>query len=367
MAEDQDVGTRIRLPPGARADAGFHRRAGGGRSRRHARRHEGARRRPQEDQSAGAGRSRHRSLGRGHLLRQQPGVQEERRRGIPAEPGALQIPEMGAALVRQFQRGAAGHRHLPPGQSRISVARGLEQEGQGQGRRQAGDHGRRLSGHGGRHQLAHHDGQWPLGARLGRRRHRGGSRHARPAAVDGAARGDRLQAVRQAQGGPHRHRPGAHRHRNAAQARRGRQVRRILRPRPHASDDRRPCHPRQYGAGIRRHLRLLADRRRHHQVPQGHQPSAGSDQARGGLRQGAGNVPRQDHARSDLHRHPQTRSSHRRAVAVGPEAPAGPNRAARCQGRFHRFDGEGIQQRQRAQEARAGRPARTTTSAMATW
>ena len=36
---------RDRLPPGARADAGLHRRAGGGRSRRHARRHEGARRR----------------------------------------------------------------------------------------------------------------------------------------------------------------------------------------------------------------------------------------------------------------------------------------------------------------------------------
>ena len=34
------------------------------------------------------------------LLRQQSGVQEKRRRGIPAEPGALQIPEMGAALVR---------------------------------------------------------------------------------------------------------------------------------------------------------------------------------------------------------------------------------------------------------------------------
>ena len=126
----------IRLPPGARADAGFHRRAGGGRSRRHARRHEGARRRSQEDQSAGAGRSGHRPFGGGDLLRQQSGVQEERRRGIPAEPGALQIPEMGAALVRQFPRGAARHRHLPPGQSRIPVARGLEPEGQGEGRRQ---------------------------------------------------------------------------------------------------------------------------------------------------------------------------------------------------------------------------------------
>ena len=52
-----------RLPPGPRADAGFHRRAGGGRPRRHARRHEGARRRSAQDQPAGAGRSRHRPFG----------------------------------------------------------------------------------------------------------------------------------------------------------------------------------------------------------------------------------------------------------------------------------------------------------------
>ena len=123
-----------------------------------------------------------------------------------------------------------------------------------------------------------------------------------------------------------------------------------------ASHDRRPRHDRQHGAGIRRHLRLLADRRRHHPLPQGHQPSAGSDQARRSLRQGAGHVPRQDDARSDLHRHAQARSRHGRAVAVRPQAPAGPHRAARRQGRLHQFDGEGIQQRQRAQEARAGQP-----------
>ena len=102
------------------------------------------------------------------------------------------------------------------------------------------------------------------GARLGRRRHRGGSRHARPALFDGAARGDRLQADRQAQGRRHRDRSRAHRHADAAQARRGRQVRRILRARPRPSHHRRPRHARQHGAGIRRDLRLLPDRRRHH-------------------------------------------------------------------------------------------------------
>ena len=64
------------------------------------------------------------------------GVQEERRRGIPAEPGALPLPEMGAALVREFPRRAARHRHLPPGQSRISVADRVDREGKGQARRQ---------------------------------------------------------------------------------------------------------------------------------------------------------------------------------------------------------------------------------------
>ena len=96
-----------------------------------------ARRRSEEDQSAGAGRSRHRPFGGGQLLRQQRRVQEERRGGIPAEPGALRIPQVVAEVVRQFPRGAARHRHLPPGQSRISVADGVDQEGQGQDRRQA--------------------------------------------------------------------------------------------------------------------------------------------------------------------------------------------------------------------------------------
>ena len=39
-----------------------------------------------------------------------------------------------------------------------------------------------------------------------------------------------------------------------------------------ASDDRRPRHARQHGAGIRRDLRLLADRRRHHPLSEGHRP-----------------------------------------------------------------------------------------------
>ena len=44
-------------------------------------------------------------------------VQAERRGRVQAEPGALQISEMGAALVRGFPRGASRNRHLPSGQS----------------------------------------------------------------------------------------------------------------------------------------------------------------------------------------------------------------------------------------------------------
>ena len=95
---------------------------------------------------------------------------------------------------------------------------------QDRGRR---DH--RLSRHLRRHRFAHDDGQRPRRARLGRRRHRGGGGDARPAGVDAAARSDRLQADRQAQGRRHRDRPRAHRHADAAQEGRGRQVRRVLR------------------------------------------------------------------------------------------------------------------------------------------
>ena len=52
----------IAFRPARVLDAGFYRRAGGGRSRGDAQRHAGARRRRRKNQSAGAGRSRHRPL-----------------------------------------------------------------------------------------------------------------------------------------------------------------------------------------------------------------------------------------------------------------------------------------------------------------
>ena len=100
----------------------------------------------------------------------------------------------GQRAFSNFSRGAARHRHLPPGQSRISRPDRLDEEGEDDHRQEDRHVRGRLSRHAGRHRFAHHHGQRPRRARLGRRRHRGGSCDARPAAVDAAAGSDRLQA-----------------------------------------------------------------------------------------------------------------------------------------------------------------------------
>ena len=180
---------RDRLPAGAGADAGLHRGAGGGRPRRDARRDGGARRRSAEDQPAEPGRPRHRPLGDGRRVRQPARVPDERRARVPAQRRALRVPEVGAGRLRQLPGGAAGHRHLPPGEPRVSRADGLDRQGP-VGR------DRRLSRHAGRHRQPHDDGQRPRHPRLGRRRHRGGGGDARPADLDADPRGRRLQADR---------------------------------------------------------------------------------------------------------------------------------------------------------------------------
>ncbi len=117
-----------------------------------------------------------------------------------------------------------------------------------------------LSGHSGRHRLAHHHDQRPGSAGLGRGRHRSGGRDARPAHHHADSAGHRREAHRQPARGRHRHRSGAHAHRNAAQERRGGKVRRVLRrwPRQPAAGGSR--HHRQHGARVRQHLRHLPDR-----------------------------------------------------------------------------------------------------------
>ncbi len=70
----------------------------------------------------------------------------------------------------------------------------------------------------------------------------------------------RLQADRRAARGHHRHGSGTDGYPVAASQRGGRQICGVLRPRTGPTAAGRPCHHRQYGAGIRRHLRHLPHR-----------------------------------------------------------------------------------------------------------
>ncbi len=129
-------------------------------------------------------------------------------------------------------------------------------------------------------------------ARLGGRRHRGRGGDARPADLDADPGGRRLPPRRQIARGRDRDRPRADRDADAAAARRRRPLCRILRPRRRRAGARRPRDDRQHGAGIRRDLRLLPDRRRDDPLSDHHRARPGAGQAGRGLCQGAGAVAR---------------------------------------------------------------------------
>ena len=109
------------LPAGAGADAGLHRRPGGGRPGGDARRDGRDRRRPGADQPAGRRRPGDRPLGPGRRLRQRARLRAQRRARVRAQPRALLVPQVGPRGVRQLQRRPAGDRDLPPGQPRAHL------------------------------------------------------------------------------------------------------------------------------------------------------------------------------------------------------------------------------------------------------
>ena len=139
--------------------------------------------------------------------------------------------------------------------------------------------------------------------------------------------GGGLPARGRAARGLHRHRPGAHRHRDAPRARRGGQVRRVLRPGPAQPAARRPRHDRQHGARDGRHLRDLPGRRRDAPLPRVLGPPAGARGAGGGLLPRAGAVPRRGRRGDHLQRHAGARPLDRRALAGRAAPPAGPRGA----------------------------------------
>ena len=145
-------------------------------------------------------------------------------------------------------------------------------------------------GHARRDRLAHDDDQRPRRARLGRRRHRGRGGDARPADVDADPARRRLQAQRRAARGRDGDRPRADRDAAAARARRGRQVRRVLRPRRPEPAARRPRDDRQHVAGVRLDVRDLPDRRRDAALPRVLGPLEGADRDRRGVRARPGPV-----------------------------------------------------------------------------
>ena len=104
----------------------------------------------------------------------------------------------------------------------------------------------RVSRHRVRHRLAHDDGQRTRRRRLGRRRHRSRSGDARPAQLDADSGSRRISVVGTVAGRRDGHRPRAHDYGSAPQARRRRQVRRVLRPWSRASDDRGSRDARQH-------------------------------------------------------------------------------------------------------------------------
>ena len=191
---------------------------------------------PGRDQPGDPRRAGDRPLGAGRRVRHAPRLRPQRRARVRAQPRALRVPALGPGVARRPEGRPARHRHRPPGQPRVPGARGRVA-------RRAG-----VPGHARRHRLAHDDGQRPRRARLGRRRDRGRGGDARRGAVDARPAGGRLPPDRRAARGRDGDRPRPDRDRDPPQDRRGREVRRVLRPRPRLAVARRPGDDREHVA-----------------------------------------------------------------------------------------------------------------------
>ena len=133
--------------------------------------------------------------------------------------------------------------------------------------------------------------------------------------------------------GHDRHRRGADHHRDAAQARRRRQVRRVLRRRRRRRAAGQPGHHRQHEPGVRLHRRDVPDRRGDHQVPAAHRSARRAGRPGRGVRarrRACGTTPTSEPVFSE---YLELDLSTVVPVDRRPEAPAGPDRAVRREGR----------------------------------
>ena len=310
-----------------RHPAGLHRRPGGRRPRRDARGSEATGRRPDADQPARARRPGDRPLGPGRRLRvDTDACREQRHDRVRAQPRAVRVPAVGAEGLPELPRRAAGDGHRPPGEPRVP---GQRRPPAGAGRRAGRD-----ARHPRRHRLPHDDDQRPRRPRLGRRRHRGRGGDARPAALHAHPAGRRLpSSPAKLPRGRHGDRPRPHRDADAAQARRRRQVRRVLRPRPRR-DDRWPtarrsptCRP-----STARRCGFFPVDDADARVPAPHRPPPGRGRPRRALLQGAGPLPHGRDPGPRVHGHARPRPLDGRAEPRRPEAAAGPRAALADEG-----------------------------------
>ena len=256
-----------------------------------------------------------RPFGRGRPLRQQRCAARQHAHRDRPQRRALPLHEMGGRQSRQLPGVPARHGHHAHDQPRAPDAR-----------RRVRDDRRRALGparHAARHRQPYADDQRGGRAGLGRGRPRGRGRHVRAAPGAAAARGRGRPADRQAAPWSARHRRGADRDRTVAPDGRGRQVRRVLRPRRRGAERGRARCRRQHGAGVRRHDRLLPARRAGPRLSARDRPRPWPAAVDRGLCAAAGPLAR---AGPDpgLRQHPRARPRQGRAVAGRPEAAAGP-------------------------------------------
>ena len=297
---------RSRSRPARVRHAGLHRRARGRRPRRDARRDGRARRRPGEDQPARAGRARDRPLGAGRRVRHRRRVPPQRRARVRAQPRALRVPALGPGRVRRLPV-------VPPDtgivhQVNLEYLARVVFVDDVDGRPDA-----RVSRHARRHRLAHHDGQRPGRARLGRRRHRGRGGDARPADVDAHPAGRRLPA-RTASCPRARPRPTWCSPSPSCCASKG-VVGKFVEfygPGVAGPAARRPGHDRQHGARSSAR-RARSSRSTPRRCATSSSPGAPHEpgRARRGLRQGAGPLARRARRGADVLRHARARPRRR--------------------------------------------------------
>ena len=115
-------------------------------------------------------------------------LRAQRRDRVRAQPRALPVPALGPDAPSTTSRSS---RRAPASSTRSTSSTSPAWSWSARSTASCG-----LPRHLRRHRLAHHDGQRPRRARLGRRRHRGRGRDARPAGLDAHPARRRLQADR---------------------------------------------------------------------------------------------------------------------------------------------------------------------------